>query len=128
MRKQDNVISESDLVYYVNRQRFLQPANRLKLYRSLLKLYRSGYDDGLCFAIAKSSRKVPAKNIREFPELIKQKPRENYRQPYNGRRYRTRYWWAPTNRQKRIEVLEKAIATLTYQINKRKKNGKKNAR
>jgi hypothetical protein len=113
--------------YYSEKSRQLQPAQRLRLYRSLLKLYRSGYDDGLCLAISKLSRKLPTKNLVDFPELLEQRPRQFYRKMYNGDRIRTGYWWAPTNRQKRIEVLEKAIATLSYQLEQkgqRRKNGK----
>lgn len=69
-----------------------------ELSRENLRIY------SFCGSISRATRSVYS--LIEFPELMKYKPKEFYR---NASGERTAYWWYPYSCKKRIEVLKRVI-------------------
>ena len=61
-----------------------------------------------CGSISRSTRSIYS--LIEFPELMKYKPKKLYR---NTSGEKTSYWWSPYRREKRIQVLEEIITSMS---------------
>jgi hypothetical protein len=85
------------------KRRKLQPAERLKTYRRMLKYYAEGGHGGMCLVLREVEPRFSRAELQNYPEIWKHRPKSTARRTF---------WWKPENSQKRAEVLQMAIQEL----------------
>lgn len=94
------------------------PAQRKEFYKRLVHyLSRPNTSGGYCLYIYSAAPKSYKKllsdfdkyNLRALPELMKYKPKNYYTYPEG---HKSSFWWNPKCMKKRIQVLNRIIATM----------------
>lgn len=86
---------------------------RLAIYKKMLRLLKRPLPNqkiGFCTYLLTY---LDDSNIKDFPELMAYRPKKNYGYMQFGRLIRTAYWWSPYRREKRIQILEEIIASMS---------------